>query len=73
MPDRLAYPETIPAEFRYRSAIDLVDTLRRLSIDWTVGRIDLRADRRELTAPFRAEVVARRYAERLRSLTVVQR
>lgn len=68
VPDRLAYRELFPAEYRHRDGEDLVATLRTLCRDWCAGRIDLRADRSALTAPFAAHSVAPRWVERLRRL-----
>jgi len=65
VPDRLAYPEHLPARFRYvEPDVDsLADTLERLCVRWTEGRTDLRADRRGLVAPYRAASVLPRYLE----------
>ena len=58
VPDRLAYPELYPEEFRYT---DLESMLAPLCTEWTAGRIDLRADRRELFAEYAAERLIPRY------------
>ncbi|MCA9541612.1 MAG: DUF3524 domain-containing protein [Myxococcales bacterium] len=58
VPDRLAYPETMPAEYRYAEG-ELVPTLAALCRAWTAGALTLRADRRALTAPFGAPLLAR--------------
>jgi glycosyltransferase involved in cell wall biosynthesis len=52
VPDRLAYPEIFPAEHRYGSDDELEARLGTLCRDWTGGALDLRADRRALTARF---------------------
>ncbi len=53
VPDRLAYPETFPPQYRYPEG-GLVDALRDLC-----GREDNRADRRQLTAPYGDDLVER--------------
>lgn len=67
VPDRLAYAEHLPARFRYPEpdVPSLVATLEDLCRRWTAGTLDLRADRRELTAPFDAAAVLPRYASLL--------
>jgi glycosyltransferase involved in cell wall biosynthesis len=55
VPDRLAYSEHFPPEYRYAPDDDLFSKLEELCIMWTAGRIALRADRTALTAPYRAE------------------
>jgi hypothetical protein len=47
VPDRLAYPELFPAEYRYA---DFGAALRQLCGDWVAGEVTLRADRRALVA-----------------------
>jgi glycosyltransferase involved in cell wall biosynthesis len=68
VPDRLCYPELYPAEFRYADDATLADELERLCRGWTAGQLDLRADRRALTAPFAAPRVLPRYAALLEEL-----
>lgn len=53
VPDRLSYPEIFPAEFRYPEG-GFLESLRDLC-----GRTDLRASRRELTAPYGDALVER--------------
>lgn len=53
VPDRLAYPELFPSEYRYRSDDELVAELERLVRAWLAGE-PLRADRHSLTAPHAA-------------------
>jgi glycosyltransferase involved in cell wall biosynthesis len=68
VPDRLAYPELLPAGFRYRDSEELAERLRDLCLDWVAGRTDLRADRRSLTRRFAAERVVPELVARLRAL-----
>ncbi|NMC71563.1 MAG: DUF3524 domain-containing protein [Myxococcales bacterium] len=68
VPDGLCYPEIYPPEFRYAGEAALEGELERLCRAWTAGTLDLRADRRAWTAPFAAERVLPRYAERLGAL-----
>lgn len=63
VPDRLAYPEHFPVEYRYTDEDALADELERLCRGWQAGQFDLRADRRALTAPYRAELVLPRFRE----------
>ncbi|MEE2888072.1 MAG: DUF3524 domain-containing protein [Planctomycetota bacterium] len=58
VPDRLVYRELLPEEFRYR---DLEVALRGLCHGWKHEGLRLRADRRELVAPHRADVVVPQY------------
>ncbi len=51
VPDRLAYPEVFPSEYRYRDQNDLVDRMAACIDRWMAGT-PLRADRRALTARF---------------------
>ncbi len=53
VPDRLAYPELFPPEYRYGDG-QLVDELERLCRAWTAGDGDLRADRRAICEPHSA-------------------
>ena len=68
VPDRLCYPELYPAEFRYGDEAALERELERLCRGWTAGTLELRADRRALTAPFAAARVLPRYAALLAEL-----
>jgi glycosyltransferase involved in cell wall biosynthesis len=68
VPDRLCYPELYPAEFRYADEAALEHELERLCRGWTAGTLELRADRRALTAPFAASRVLPRYAALLEDL-----
>lgn len=61
VPDRLAYRELWPAEFRYADDEALAAELERLCRGWTAGALDLRADRRALSGRFAAGVVLPRY------------
>jgi len=67
-PDRLAYRETLPAQYRYASEEDLVDQLERLCRGWSSGALDLREDRRRLVSPYRSERVLPRYDAALQAL-----
>lgn len=62
VPDRLAYPEIWPDEYRYQPE-ELVDRLAAACRQWSAGTLDLRADRRELTERFAADNVLPRYVE----------
>ncbi|PRP90732.1 Glycosyl transferases group 1 [Enhygromyxa salina] len=62
-PDALSYPELLPSEYRWRDEGEAMSELARLCRAWTAGEIDLRADRRALTRPHRAESVLPRYRE----------
>jgi glycosyltransferase involved in cell wall biosynthesis len=61
VPDRLAYRELVPAEYRYADDAALPAELERLCRAWTAGKLDLRADRRTVTERFRASAVLPRY------------
>jgi glycosyltransferase involved in cell wall biosynthesis len=63
VPDRLAYREIYPAEYRYADDAALPAELERLCRAWTAGKLDLRADRRAVTERFRASAVLPRYGE----------
>ncbi|MDY0059914.1 MAG: DUF3524 domain-containing protein [Myxococcota bacterium] len=63
VPDRLAYPEHFPPALRYADEADLLRQLGDLCRAWTAGDLDLRADRRELTAPYARDHVLPRYQE----------
>ena len=52
VPDRLSYPELIPAVYRYSSQQMLIEQLSVLCKAWESGRLDLREDRRALTQPY---------------------
>lgn len=67
VPDRLAYRETVPAEFRYRSDDELPERLRALCVRYMEGE-SLRADRRATTARFAAPEVLPRYVRLLEGL-----
>ena len=54
VPDRLAYRELFPAEYRYPSDSALVDELEQLVRAWISGKIDLRRDRSDITERHRA-------------------
>jgi len=60
VPDRLAYPELFPAEHRYPDDAALVERLEARCRAWVRGDA-LRADRRAITRPVRAEVLVPRY------------
>ena len=66
VPDRLAYRELLPTEYRYADDDQLRRILGELVEGWTAGGVDLRSDRRELTRPYLAEVVLPRYEALLR-------
>lgn len=51
VPDRLAYPELFPVEYRYRDEAELVAELERCCRQWVAGKLNLRGDRRHITAP----------------------
>jgi len=67
VPDRLAYPELVPAEHRWSDAEDLARRLRAASQRYVAGE-ELRADRRSITGPLLAGVVVSRYESLLREL-----
>lgn len=60
VPDRLAYPELFPADYRYADEA-LEATLANLCVAWSEGA-PLRDDRRALTEPHAAVRVCPRYA-----------
>ena len=68
VPDRLSYPELFTAEYRYGDDAQLEDTLASLCEAWCAGKADLRADRREITRPYRRERVLERYRHRCETL-----
>jgi glycosyltransferase involved in cell wall biosynthesis len=68
VPDRLAYPEHFPVEYRYADDDALVEVLARLCTQWSEGAIDLRGDWREITRPYEAEAIALLYRDRCRGL-----
>ncbi len=70
VPDRLVYPEHFPDGCRYVDAEDLKRRLVELCLDWTAGRLDLRADRRAWTRRFAASAVVPALIERLAELRV---
>lgn len=59
VPDRLAYPESFPPEHRYRDLPELIGRLEGLCRGFVEGRLDLRADRRALTAPYGPALIDR--------------
>ena len=67
VPDRLAYPELFPSEYRYGDEAELVAELERCCRQWVAGELNLRDDRRQITAPHLASVrlpqFARLFAE----------
>lgn len=67
VPDRLAYPEVFPAQYRYSDEDALVERLEHRCRAWVEGA-PLRADRRALTEPYRAQNLVPRYAERFAAL-----
>jgi hypothetical protein len=73
VPDRLAYRELFPAELRYAGDEEFAGELERLCRGWSAGTFDLRADRRALTAPYRASAVLPRYAELIGTVRVSPR
>ena len=54
VPDRLAYPELFPAEYRYAEDSQLAGELERRARQWVAGELDLRGDRSDITAPHAA-------------------
>lgn len=52
VPDRLSFPELLPARFRYRDDETLTAQLTALCRDWTKGEATLKKDRRYLTESF---------------------
>ncbi len=67
VPDRLAYPETVPAEFRYADDASLVPALRGLLQRAAAGE-SLRIEGHVHTAQFAAARVLPRYDELIRAL-----
>ncbi len=65
VPDRLAYPEIFPDAYRYRDQAGLVEALATACEAW-IGGAALRADRREITDPYRAARLLPRYERLLR-------
>ncbi|MBK8976934.1 MAG: DUF3524 domain-containing protein [Planctomycetes bacterium] len=65
VPDRLAYPELFPREYRYRDATELTDRLAAACRGWVAGAVDLRGDRRTLTERYDARVLAPTLIRRL--------
>lgn len=65
VPDRLAYRELFPPEYR---CDDWVDRVRRAILAYVAGRDPLRANRRELTQPYQAANVWPRYQALFESL-----
>lgn len=61
VPDRLSYQELFPDECRYDDDRQLADRLAGLIQSWQAGKVDLRKDRRDWTAPYRAAVVLPAY------------
>ena len=61
VPDRLAYPEIFPEEYRYADEEALFESLRSACWAWTRGERDLRCDRQALTEGYRANRVRPRY------------
>ena len=61
VPDRLAYRETVPAEFRYPADEDFARRLGELCARYAAGE-SLRADRRSLTARFASSRVLPEYS-----------
>ena len=60
VPDRLAYQELFPPEYRYQ---DLESSLRDLCLDWTRQGGTLRADRRHLIEGYAADQMIPRFFE----------
>ncbi len=61
VPDRLAYPELIPAEYRWGDEPSFAERLRTWCRGWTSGALDLRASRSSVIDPVRAARVLPRY------------
>jgi glycosyltransferase involved in cell wall biosynthesis len=68
VPDRLAYRETLPAEYRHATEEELLARLERLCRGWATGEIALRRDRAELVNRYRSESVVPIYAAALTEL-----
>ncbi|MEM9457924.1 MAG: DUF3524 domain-containing protein [Myxococcota bacterium] len=62
VPDRLAYPEVFPSEYRYQSEQELVERLAQKCRAWVEGA-SLRGDRRGISEPYRAKNLLPRYEE----------
>jgi glycosyltransferase involved in cell wall biosynthesis len=71
VPDRLAYPEIFPAEYRYADDEQLVVRLRDLCQRYGHGE-SLRADRRQITEPLSARALLPKYGARLRRLVATR-
>ena len=67
VPERLAYPELFPNEYRYTDDEHLVERLASLCIEWSAGRLNLRASRFELTEPF-GDILLDRYKAYMRNI-----
>lgn len=67
VPDRLAYPEWFPSQYRYGSDTELAERLAERCRAW-VARESLRADRRAITRPVSAATLLPRYAALLRDV-----
>jgi glycosyltransferase involved in cell wall biosynthesis len=65
VPDRLAYPEIIPERYRWSDDRALLEGLKMMCRGYRAGET-LRADRREIVAPFRADALAPDLLSRLR-------
>lgn len=61
VPDRLAYREIFPEDYRYPDDAALADTLDALCRAWVQGDTRLRADRRALTEVYQRDRVLPRY------------
>ncbi len=70
VPDRLAYPELIPAEHRYSDRAEAVERLAAWCAEWRTGKV-LRGDFRSLTEPMRS--VGPRYVELLEDVSQTTR
>lgn len=60
VPDRLAYPEVFPSEYRYANVQELVERLAHKCRAWVKGA-PLRGDRRGISEPYRARNLVPRY------------
>jgi len=67
VPDRLAYPEFYPPEYRYGSFDELVERIGSLCCRWIEGTASLRGDRRAITRPL-SDPLLETYAFALREL-----
>jgi len=61
VPDRLAYRELIPDEYRYADDAAFPGALEALCRRWNAGELDLRADRRSITGRYLAPSVVPLY------------